>query len=58
MLSTSLKVERPLDILVQKGTAQRLGGGYFIREVNLFPSARVTHNESDAWRRGNWPSVL
>ena len=26
-------------------------------EVNLFPSTHVTHNESDAWRRGNWSSV-
>jgi len=58
VLSTSLEVEWPLDGLVQKGTVERLSRGHFVREVNFFPSTRVTHNESDAWRWGNWSSVL
>jgi len=58
VLSTSLEVERPSDGLVQTGTAEKLSGGHFVREVNLFPSTCVTHNESDAWRWGNWSSVL
>ena len=47
------KVAQPLDGLVQKGTAKKLSGGHIVREVNLFPSTRVTHNKSDAWRWGN-----